>query len=100
MEQLREVVDLILQQYQSMIVNLDEFMVENSQFAKEPGAIMDIMDSFYRLILLPLRVGPKRYGWVALELSLRERGRHPSACHVRTHLPGAARILVPMATTL
>jgi hypothetical protein len=41
-----------------MMVNMDEFMSENPQFAKEPGAIMDLMDSFYRLILLPIRVGP------------------------------------------
>ncbi len=40
-----------------MMVNMDEFMSESPQFAKEPGAIMDIMDSFYRLILLPIRVG-------------------------------------------
>ncbi len=60
MEQLREVVDPIRhwQQYQSMMVKMDEFMNENPHFAKEPGAIMDIMDSFYKLILLPLRVGP------------------------------------------
>jgi hypothetical protein len=47
LEQLREVVDPIKQQYQSMMVNMDEFMSENPQFAKEPGAIMDIIDSFY-----------------------------------------------------
>ncbi len=58
MERSREVVDPIRQQYQSMMVNMDEFMKENPQFAKEPGAIMDIMDSFYRLILLHIRVGP------------------------------------------
>ncbi len=57
-EQLREVVDPIRQQYQSMMVNVDEFMVENPHFAKESGAVMDIMDSVYRLILLPIRVGP------------------------------------------
>ncbi len=41
-----------------MMVNMDEFMTEHLQFAKEPGAIMDIMDSFYRLIQLQVRVGP------------------------------------------
>ncbi len=58
LEQLLKVVDPIRQQCQSMMVNMDEFMSENPQFAKEPGAIMDIMDIFYRLILLPIRVGP------------------------------------------
>ena len=58
LEQLRDVVDPVRQQYQSMMVNMDEFMTENPQFSKEPGAIMDIMDSFYRLIPLPVKVGP------------------------------------------
>ncbi len=31
-------VDPIRQQYQSMMVNMDEFMKENSQFAKEPAS--------------------------------------------------------------
>jgi hypothetical protein len=57
MEQLCEAVDHIRQQYQSMMVNMDEYMVENPHVAKEPGAIMDIMDGFYRLIPLPIRVG-------------------------------------------
>ena len=56
LEQLREVVDPVRQQYQSMMVNMDGFMTENPHFAKEPEAIMDIMDSFYRLIPLPVRV--------------------------------------------
>ncbi len=58
LEQLREAVDPVRQEYQSMMVNMDEFMTENPQFTKEPGAIMDIMDSFYRLITLPVKVGP------------------------------------------
>ena len=46
LEQLREAVDPIREEYQSMMVNMDEFMTENPHFAKEPEAIMDIMDSF------------------------------------------------------
>jgi hypothetical protein len=58
LEQLREVVDRLWQQHQSMMINMDELMEENPQFAKEPAAIMDIMDCFYRLIPISLRVGP------------------------------------------
>jgi hypothetical protein len=58
LEQLHEAVDPVRQEYQSTMVNMDLFMTENPHFAKEPGAIMDIMDSFYRLIPLSVKVGP------------------------------------------
>ena len=67
LEQLREVVPPLMEQYQSMMIDMDAFMRENPQFVQDPEAIMDIMDCLYRVLPLTVRVGPATFKCVCTE---------------------------------
>ena len=61
LEQLSDAIQPLMEQYQSMMIGMDVFMAENPQLANDPSAILDIMDCFYRLILLSIKVGPMTF---------------------------------------
>ena len=67
LEQLREVIQPLMEQYHSMMIDMDLFMTENLHLAKDPAAIMDIMDCFSRVLPLSIRVGPMSFKCVCTD---------------------------------